>query len=203
VTVEIWSSLDWQMSLGERAALEGLLSQLKPGLSVEIGTAAGGSLTRIAAHSDEVHTIDLAAEPGPIPANAAFHQGNSRVVLPELLNRFATDGRNVDFALVDGDHSKDGANADLTALLDSPAVARSLILVHDSANPGVRAGITTEHPKVAGWDLDFVPGRVAGPGRWEGQAWGGFALLVVAAEQLDGFGLWALRPQAAFFADPA
>ena len=33
----------WQMTLGERAALEGLLARLRPALAVEIGTAEGGS----------------------------------------------------------------------------------------------------------------------------------------------------------------
>src|SRR5690348_6240653 len=53
----------WQMSFGERAALEGVLAQLRPRLAVEIGTAEGGSLERIAAYSEEVHSIDLTHEP--------------------------------------------------------------------------------------------------------------------------------------------
>jgi hypothetical protein len=203
--VEIWSRADWQMSLGERTALEGLLSQLKPGVSIEIGTATGGSLERIAVHSEEVHSIDLAEEPQRIPANAAFHKGNSRVVLPALLEGFAAQGRSVDFALVDGEHSREGARADLSALLASPTVVRTLILVHDSRNPAVRAGIAStrlaDNPKVAGWDLDFVPGRLASHPPFEGQQWGGFALVVVATGQTDGLGLWALRPQAHFYED--
>jgi hypothetical protein len=39
---------DWQMRIGERAAVEGLLAQVVPRLAIEIGTAAGGSLDRIA-----------------------------------------------------------------------------------------------------------------------------------------------------------
>jgi hypothetical protein len=48
-----------QMSFGERAALEGILAQLRPRLAIEIGTAEGGSLSRIADYSAEVHSIDL------------------------------------------------------------------------------------------------------------------------------------------------
>ena len=39
------------MSFGERAALEGVVAQVRPRLAVEIGTAAGGSLARIARYS--------------------------------------------------------------------------------------------------------------------------------------------------------
>jgi len=42
-------------------ALEGLLSTMKPALSIEIGMAPGGSLGRIAAYSDEVHSVARAA----------------------------------------------------------------------------------------------------------------------------------------------
>ncbi len=38
----------WQMSFGERAAFEGLLAQVKPRVAIEIGTAEGGSLKRLA-----------------------------------------------------------------------------------------------------------------------------------------------------------
>lgn len=44
----------WQMSLGERAAFEGVLAQLRAKLAVEIGTADGGSLERIATYGAEV-----------------------------------------------------------------------------------------------------------------------------------------------------
>ena len=50
---------DWQMAPGERAAIEGLLAQIEPALAIEIGTAQGGSLRRIAHYSAEVHAFDL------------------------------------------------------------------------------------------------------------------------------------------------
>jgi hypothetical protein len=91
----------------------------------------------------------------------------------------------VDFALVDGDHSSAGARADITALLDSPAVTRTLILAHDSLNPEVRHGIEAvaygDYEKVAHVDLDFVLGRVVASGPFAGETWGGFALIVVDA----------------------
>jgi hypothetical protein len=107
---EIFARSDWQMTLGERAALDGVLAELSPRLAIEVGTAEGGSLARIAVHSAEVHAIDLTRERlAACPPNAHFHQGDSREVLP--------------------------------ALLESPAVQRTVILVHDSFNPEVRSGI--------------------------------------------------------------
>jgi Methyltransferase domain len=176
----------WQMSLGERAALEGVLSQVKPKLAVEIGTAEGGSLARIAAHSDEVHSIDLVRCPAPQPDHVTLHVGDSRRLLPELLARFASEGRTVDFVLVDGDHSRAGVRQDLVDLLDSPAVSRTVIVLHDTFNGEVRAGITdvdfAAHEAVALVELDMTGGYMARTGPFEGQLWGGIGLVVVDAE---------------------
>lgn len=196
------------MSPGERAAIEGILSQLRPKLAVEIGTAEGGSLDRIAAHSAEVHAVDLTGHfLVALPANATFHEGDSKRVLPELLAELAAAGRKVDFALVDGDHTAEGARADLEALLASSAVEETVILLHDSYNPDVRAGIEAaglaDHPKVAGFDLDFVPGRLGKIGGFADQFLGGFALVVVSGEPVGGveLGLWSLKPDPILFHD--
>jgi hypothetical protein len=208
---EIFSRSDWQMSLGERAAIEGLVAQLSPQLSIEIGTAEGGSLARIAAHSTEVHAVDLTRDLlAELPANATFHQGDSKVILPGLLAGFAAEGRNVDFVLVDGDHSSEGVAADLTALLASPSIGLTVLLIHDSFNPDVRSGIESarpgDHPKVIGFDLDFVPGRMAKLGPFADQFLGGFALVVVdepAAKERRAvqLGLWSLRTTPILFHD--
>lgn len=185
--------------------LEGLLSQIKPELSLEIGTAEGGSLECIAAHSAEVHAVDLTDDRlVTCPSNATFHKGDSTVVVPRLLADFAAAGRSLDFVLVDGDHSREGVRADLDALLGSPAVVRTLILMHDSFDPAVREGIQSillpGRPKVAGFDLDFVPGRVGKAGSLADQPLGGFALVVVddgssaEAPPLVRLGLWSLDP---------
>lgn len=54
---------EWRMSLGERAALEGILASLRPATAIEIGTLQGGSLDTTAAHSDVVHSFDLSFYP--------------------------------------------------------------------------------------------------------------------------------------------
>jgi hypothetical protein len=182
---DIFRSERWQMSLGERAALEGLLSQLRPELSIEIGTAEGGSLERIAAHSHEVHSIDIVSSGIAAPGNAHLHTGDSREVLPRLLERFDAEGRTVDFVLVDGDHSAGGVEGDLVDLLSSPAVNRTVIVVHDTLNEEVRKGVAAirfhDYPKVSYVHLDFLTGYVASDGPFAGQLWGGFGLVLVDA----------------------
>lgn len=173
------------MSLGERAVVEGLLAQLRPRLAIEIGTAEGGSLERIAAHSDEAHSIDIVEAPIEPPENVQLHVGDSRELLPRLLARFEDEGREVDFVLVDGDHSADGVEADLVNLLSSAALRRTLILLHDSFNESVREGLERvrfdDFPQVAYVHLDFVPGYMARSGPFARQLWGGLGLVLVDA----------------------
>jgi methyltransferase family protein len=171
----------WQMALGERAAIEGVLATLRPRLAIELGTAQGGSLGRIAAHSVEVHTFDLEPEPLDLPDHVHLHAGDSHMLLRQVLAEFADAGRNVDFALVDGDHTTDGVRRDLTDLLESPAVGRTVIMLHDMANPAVRGGVRAvdfaRFPKVAYVDLGFV--ELAQPGGALADHWGGLGLVVV------------------------
>ncbi len=183
--IQMLRDANWQMSFGERAALEGLLSQLQPQLAVEIGTAEGGSLARVAAHSAEVHSFDL-VEPQPAArelANVTFHTGDSHRLLPELLARLADEGRNVDFVLVDGDHSADGVRQDVEDLLASPAIGRTIIVLHDTMNETVRAGLESvsyeSHPKVAYVELDFVAGYMFREPTLLHELWGGLGLVIV------------------------
>lgn len=174
---------EWQMSWGERFALEGLLSQLRPRLAIEIGTAEGGSLMRIAEHCGEVHALDLVRTEAAVPGNVELHVGDSRELLPALLAGLADRGRNVDFALVDGDHSADGVRADLRCLLASPAVGKTVIVCHDTMNEETRAGIEAASPKdfekVRLVELDLLPGYMGRLEPFTGQLWGGLGLIVV------------------------
>ena len=180
------ADLDWQMGYGERTALEGILSQIKPQLAVEVGTAQGGSLARIAAHSVEVHSFDLVPAAADVARleNVHFHHGDSHQLLPDVLASFAVEHRNVDFALVDGDHSAPGVRRDLEDLLGSDAVGDSLILMHDPSNEEVRAGLEAvdydAYAKVAYVELDWVPGYLMRKPPWHGQIWGGLGLVVTA-----------------------
>jgi Methyltransferase domain len=177
----------WQMTLGERAALEGLLARLRPTLALEIGTAEGGSTRCLARHCAEIHSFDL-VHPDGLTAELPMlttHTGDSHELLPAFLERLAADGRSVDFALVDGDHSADGVRRDVEDLLASPAVHQAAIVFHDTANEGVRAGIVDaalhEHPSVAYMDLDFVAGHLSDKGPYAGHLWGGLGLMIADA----------------------
>lgn len=180
-----FATTPWQMSFGERAVIEGVVAQLQPRLALEIGTAEGGSLRRIAAHSQRTISFDL-VEPAPEVAslpNVELRTGDSHELLPLELERLAAAGQSVDFVLVDGDHSAAGARRDVEDLLASEAVRSCLILAHDSLNQEVRAGLEAvpydQHEKVAFVDLDFVGGYVPAEQPLRGQCWGGLALVIV------------------------
>jgi hypothetical protein len=172
------------MAPGERAAIAGVLAELRPRLAIELGTAQGGSLRTIAAWSEEVHSFDFAPEVADPPANVTLHAGDSHVLLPALLRSFADAGRSVDFALVDGDHSADGVRRDVVDLLTSDAVTDAEILLHDTANAQVRAGLATAglvgHPKVRMLDLAFV--ELQRPAAVLMEEWGGLGLIVVGPD---------------------
>jgi hypothetical protein len=111
------------------------------------------------------------------------HTGDSKRILPTLLAELADAGRNVDFALVDGDHSAAGVRADIENLLASPATRRTLIVLHDTMNDVVRRGIRDARVETADGvvyvNLDLVPGFVAATGKFAGERWGGLGLVVV------------------------
>lgn len=186
--VEIFEGSGWQMSLGERAAVEGVLAQSKPNLAIEIGTADGAGLQRIAAHAAEVHSFDLTEPSLPVPGNVTLHTGDSHELLPAFLAELAQAGRGVDFALVDGDHSPEGVRRDLEDLLDSSALTRGVILIHDTANERVRRGVESVRfsawPKVTHVDLDWVPGRLFAEPGLRNELWYGLGLVQVDAAAL-------------------
>lgn len=178
----------WQMGMGERAALVGLLSEIRPRVAIEIGTAEGGSLRRIAHHSERVHSFDV-LEPDPALrqlGNVEFHVGDSHQLLPQLLAKLSAESTAVDFVLVDGDHSAPGVAQDMRDLLDSPAAGNGVIVMHDTMNEEVRRGL--EAVDYAAWphvryvELDFVAGFLF-RGNLENELWGGLGLVVLDAEQ--------------------
>lgn len=190
-SVPMFEDRVWQMAYGERAAIVGILSELRPALAIEIGTAEGASLRRIAQHSAEVHSFDVVLPQVDLPGNVTLHTGDNHVLLPQVLQRFADEGRNVDFVLVDGDHSTEGVRRDLEDLLASPAIGRTVIVTHDTGNEIVRAGLDAvdyaASAKVRHVDLDFVPGHL-GQDRFPGELWYGLGLILVDAAQATDHG---------------
>ena len=176
------------MSRGERAAVEGVLAQLKPSLAIEIGSMEGACLRRIAAHSQEVHSFDLEPPTLAQPDNVTLHTGDSHVLLPRFLAKLAERETNIDLVIVDGDHTAEGVRRDIEDLLDSAAVARTVILVHDTANERVRQGLDAVRfaawPKVAHVELDWIPGQLFAEPELHNELWFGLGLVLVDSSRL-------------------
>lgn len=178
-----------QLSFGERAALEGLLWQLKPRVSIEIGIALGGSLRILSRHSETVHAIDLQL-PHERLDNVVYHAGDSVTVLADLLSWPTLAKGAIEFVFVDGDHTYDGVSGDLTRLLTSTACVRSVIVLHDVNNQEVREGVRWAidgSDRVVYADLDFVAGYTFAEGAFAGERWGGLGLIVVGDQACDGY----------------
>lgn len=177
----------WQMSRGERAAIEGVLAQLTPALAIEIGSMEGACLRRIADHAGEVHSFDLTAPSLVQPDNVILHTGDSHELLAPFLAELVEQERGVDLVLVDGDHSPEGVRRDIEDLLESRAVARTVILIHDTANERVRQGVDAVRfaawPKVAHVELDWIPGRLFAEPALRNELWFGLGLVIVDVER--------------------
>jgi hypothetical protein len=179
--MEIFSRERWQMTLGQRAALEGVLSSLKPETAVEIGTAAGGSLRSLSLHSGHVHSFDLALPPDAESfPNVTFHTGNSHETLGPWLDGF---GGEIQFVLIDGDHTTEGALKDIRDVVESPAL-NGVVLVHDACNDHVHRALRSypwsERERVRHVDFGFLPGYVLRRGRaGPGELCSGFAIAIV------------------------
>lgn len=183
---------NWQMHDSERMALTGLLARHQPGCSIEIGTYYGGSLTLIAEHSEMVFSIDIDPEVGsrfPKPDNVSLFTGPSTAVLPQLMATLAEEDVAVDFILIDGDHSSEGVRRDINLVLSYVPKKTTLLVMHDSFNPGCRQGMLEADwvncPHVLWVDLDFVPGRViesTNDNPFGGEMWGGLALAILSPE---------------------
>ncbi|MCW2975164.1 MAG: hypothetical protein JWM06_445 [Actinomycetia bacterium] len=202
----IFEDNSWLMSFGERAALEGILSLIRPSLAVEVGSWMGGGLERTALYADEVHSFDLVVPDRPSVLNdpkVTLHTGDSHVLLAPWLAEQARDERVVDYILIDGDHSAEGAAKDIGEVLSSTAFS-GVMLIHDTFNPEVRAGVELVRPEqfpyVRYVDLDFVTGiLIRRPGEAQNEMWGGLGLIVVdrfdqlgqiTSGALEGAGPW-------------
>ena len=174
--------VDWQMTDSERMALKTVLDSVRPSCSLEIGTFRGGSLSLIRQYS--THTISLDIDPmvhGLLSRldDVEFVTGDSGQRLAGLLGEISRKNFDLQFILLDGDHSKEGVKRDLNILLASiRPTSRTVLLLHDTFNSQCRQGMIE-----AEWggnkylqfvDLDFIPGRLIerlGPGC--GELWGG------------------------------
>lgn len=155
--------LHWQMPRADKFALVALLQAIRPKVAVEIGTYRGGSLQLISQFSESVHSIDINRDSQEALrgrfSNVTFHIGSSPELLPGLLREAEEE---LEFVLVDGDHSAQGVGADLAALLRHVPKRPLWIACHDSFNPECRRGMLSAeweaNPHVTYVELDFVGG---------------------------------------------
>jgi hypothetical protein len=156
---------DWIMQHEERTALIYLLSKLTPECAIEIGTAEGGSLSVIAKYSNKVYSLDInpACDFSKEFSNVDFVTGRSQETLPPLLKRLQSEGINLEFVLIDGDHTGEGVKRDIENILQYKPARPLYIVMHDSFNPECRRGMTEARwdasPYVHFVELDFVSGR--------------------------------------------
>ena len=107
--------------------------------------------------------------------------------------------------VVDGDHSAAGVRRDIEDLLDSPAVGRTVIVIHDTANERVRLGVDAVRfaawPKVEYVHLDWVPDSSSASRGSLHELWYGLGLVVVDAAR-SGYGDGEVFEQRYFAAAP-
>jgi Methyltransferase domain len=159
--------LHWQMSRPERLAIVAVLEQIKPRVSIEIGTYEGGSLQVISAYSEKVFSLDLDPAVGTRLAgrfsNVEFLSGDSKIVLPDLVSRLNASGETPEFVLIDGSHYTEGVRSDIESLLRLKPARDVVILMHDSFNPNCRKAMReaawADCPYVHEVELDLIPGN--------------------------------------------
>jgi len=182
-----WSRYDWHMTFCERAALLHVLRIADPEISIEIGTFRAGSLAPISDFSEKVFTFDI--DPNhhrvhPQFSNVEFITGDTSKTLHAIVDQLNESDAEVNFILIDGSHETSGVCSDITECLRYiPKTNPTYIMMHDSSNPDVRAGILSapwqDCSYVHRLDLDFVPGCLYDRPDIANQIWGGLALAVI------------------------
>lgn len=157
-------AVGWMMAPSERLAIIGLLAMLRPKRALELGCAEGGLTTWLSTYAEEVVTVDIdekvlrvtQALPNVVPMH---------MTTDEATRRLEAEGRRFDLTIIDADHSAEGVRRDLESALRFSDV----IFLHDTYNPGCRAGILLVlEGRDVYHDLDLVPGGLQPDGLWGG-----------------------------------
>ena len=189
--------LHWDMSRTERLTLITLLDQLRPELSLEVGTYKGGSLQVLSHFSERVISVDVRPEV-PIELdgrfdNVKFRTGDSRKVLPSVVHELNERRETPGFILIDGAHDTPGVRSDIETVLRFDVRNDVVVLMHDSFNPECRQGMReadwASSPHVHEVELDFVPGNLSPDGgdkKWANMMWAGFGCAIMRLEPRSG-----------------
>lgn len=173
-----------EMLLPERVAMFSLIYGLKPKTVLEIGTFRGGSALIMVQAMDangfgELFCVDPQPRIPPAVWSAIAHratlfEGASPGIVTQVA---AAVPGGFEFALIDGDHSYEGALADAEAVLPHMAPGGRMAF-HDAHFDQVERAIddfVARHPEIADAGLVSVEANpVAGEG-----VWGGIRLLVL------------------------
>ena len=131
--------LDWAMTRNEKFCFIKLLEQIKPQIAIEIGIDNGGSLQVLSKHSKKVYAIDIEKKTAKNLVdkfdNVEFLIGDSKKIIPELLQRIQDNNESLEFALIDGDHTESGVRSDIENLIKYIPPKSFNINLHDSFNP--------------------------------------------------------------------
>lgn len=158
--------LHWQMTRCEKFAFAALLEKANAEVAIEIGTYKGGSLQVIAARAKKVYSLDINSESqNSLKSkfdNVEFLSGDSKKILPKLIENIQKESAPVGFVLIDGDHSTEGVRGDINEVLQLIPTRPIYIIFHDSFNPECREGILSadwqQCPYVHFVEIDFTPG---------------------------------------------
>jgi len=177
--------LEWHMTRSERYCLMKLLDKIQPEVAIEIGTFMGGTAQVLSKYSNEVYSIDpnprVKVELEKKFSNVKFLTEYSFNVIPDIFKKIEIEQKNIEFILIDGDHSTDSVRNDINLCMSYTPKKPLYIIFHDSFNPDCRKGIKTanyqENKHVHYVEIDFIPGCI--PLNLKKEMWGGLALVVM------------------------
>lgn len=175
----------WQMSMAERATIFHLLGKLpKRGTAIEIGSYKGGFTRVLSKHFNKVYSLDI--DHSNIVdkdsfGNVEWITGDSKETLPKLILELDE----IDFILIDGDHSYEAVLQDIQNVLEYVPKSDTILLIHDSWYEPSRNAINRADwngcPYVHYIEKDLVTGDAHGR-----VLVGGLALVLLSAEPREG-----------------
>lgn len=168
------------MPMHERLLLSAVIANIHPLRALEIGTAYGGS-AKIMAETLAMNVTDwrlACLDPEPqlqTSLDYGAHLAVIQAASPSGVEAaFEFLGRQIDFALIDGDHTEAAVYADLQAVM--PRLSRhGLVLVHDAHLPSVKRGLDRAHAD----DMNILDAGSLVESVWfvNGETCGGFRML--------------------------